>query len=164
VKFINKGDSKAVVVKPVLWRQMAYTLFLCITAFFFSMVSYFGVIISWIGTIAFIILGLLNILDQIFEWSRLLINSDGYSYRGWWRKQHYRHEEIESFDSELYAARPLIMVNLKKNAQSNRGLKDEPIAFHCSFGRPAEDILRILKENLDKTPKKRRNVSKGDKE
>lgn len=166
MKFIKKVDPKEVVIKPVVWRQMAYTLFLCLTAVFFSMVSYFGVIFSWFATIVFSILGLLNVLDQLFEWSRLLINRDGYCYRGWWRKQHYRHEEIESFSSEIYAGRPLILVNLKKKAQLNWGLKDEPIAFPCSFGRPIDDVLGLLKGSLDKTPKKsdkRRDVSKDDK-
>lgn len=150
----------------MFWRQMAYTLFLCLTAVFFSMVSYFGVIFSWFATIVFSILGILNVLDQLFEWSRLLINRDGYCYRGWWRKQHYRHEEIESFSSEIYAGRPLILVNLKKKALLNRGLRDEPIAFPCSFGRTIEDVLGLLKRSLDKTPKKSdksRDVSKDNK-
>ena len=101
----------------------------------------------------FFLLGLLNLLDQIFEWSRLMINRDGYSYRGWWRRQHYRHEEIESFSTEAYAGRLLIMVNLKKRAFSLRGLEEKPIAFPCSFGRPVEEVLKVLRENLDKTPR-----------
>jgi hypothetical protein len=124
-----------------------------VVAAFFSMVSYLGVFLSWLGTIVFFLLGLLNLLDQIFEWSRLKINQDGYSYRGWWRKQHYKHEEIECFSSEIYANRPLILVNLRKKALKLRGLDDKPIAFPCSFGRPVEDVLKTLQDNLDKTPR-----------
>ena len=111
MKVKTKGDQKQVIVKPVLWRQAAFTLFLCVTAAFFSMVNYFGVLFSWLAMIVFLTLALLNLLDQLFQWSRLLIDADGYSFRGWWRKQHYRHEEIESFDTKIYAARPLIEVN-----------------------------------------------------
>ena len=149
----NKGDQQKIIIKPVLWRQTAFTLFLCVTAFFFSMVNYFGVLFSWVAMIVFFVLALLNLLDQLFQWSRLLIDSEGYSFRGWWRKQHYRHEEIESFDTEIYAARLLIVVNLRKKSQKIRGLKDEPIAFPCTFGRPVEDILKVLRDNHDKTPR-----------
>lgn len=117
------------------------------------MVGYIGLFFSWLGTIVFFLLGLFNLFDQIFEWSRLLINRDGYSYRGWWRRQHYRHEEIESFSTEAYAGRLLIMVNLKKRALSLRDLEEKPIAFPCSFGRPADEVLKVLRENLDKTPR-----------
>jgi hypothetical protein len=117
------------------------------------MVNYFGVLFSWVAMIVFFVLALLNLLDQLFQWSRLLIDSEGYSFRGWWRKQHYRHEEIESFDTEIYAARLLIVVNLRKKSQKLRGLKDEPIAFPWTFGRPVEDILKVLRDNHDKTPR-----------
>ena len=148
-----KGDQKAVIIKPVLWRQAGFTLFLLTVAAFFSMVSYVGVFFSWVGTIFFFLIGLLNLLDQIFEWSRLKINKNGYAYRGWWIRQHYKHEEIESFSSEIYAGRPLIMINLRKKALKIRGFEEKPIAFPCSFGRPVEDVLETLKQNHDKTPR-----------
>ena len=150
---IKKKGEKEIVIKPVLWRQSGFTLFLFIVGAFFSMVGYFGVVISWLGTITFLVFGLFNLLDQLFEWSRLKINENGYCYRGWWRRQHYKHEEIESFSTEMYAGRPLIMINLKKKAFKNRGLVEKPIAFQCSFGRPVEDVLKTLKENQVKTPK-----------
>lgn len=149
-----KGDDVKVVVKPINWRQLSFALFLFVTAFFFSFVSYLGLFFSWFGTIVFILLGLLNLGDLIFEWSRLLINKDGYNLRGWWSKRHFRHEEIESFATENYGGRPLLMVKLKKRALQIRGLVDEPIPFPCTFGRPAEDVLEILRKNLDKTPRK----------
>jgi hypothetical protein len=148
------GGSIRVVIKPVNWRQLAFSGFLFMTAFFFSVVGNIGVFFSWLGTIGFAIFGLLNLLDFFFEWSRLLINKDGYNLRGWWRRQHFRHEEIESFASEKYGGRLLLTVKLKKNALQNRGLKEEPIPFPCSFGRPVEEVLEVLKKNLDKTARK----------
>ena len=153
MKTKKKGEQNVIIIKPVLWRQSGFTLFLFVVAAFFSMVSYIGTFFSWVGTIGFVLLGLLNLLDQIFEWSRLKINENGYSYRGWWRRQHYKHEEIESFSTEIYAGRPLIMINLRKKALKKRGLEEKPIAFPCSFGRPVEDVLKKLKQNQDKTPR-----------
>ena len=153
MKIRTKGEQDEVIIKPVLWRQAGFTLFLFVVAAFFSMVSYVGVFFSWLGTIVFFLLGLLNLLDQIFEWSRLKINKNGYSYRGWWTRLHYKHEEIESFSSEIYAGRPLIVVQLRKKALKLRGLDEKPIAFPCSFGRPVEDTLKTLQKQLDKTPR-----------
>ena len=150
----GKKSELRVVIKPVNWRQFAFTMFLFMTAFFFSFVSYIGLFFSWLGTICFTVFGLLNLLDLFFEWSRLLINKDGYHLRGWWRKQHFRHEEIESFSSENYGGRKLITLHLKQKARENRNLNHDPIPFPCTFGRPIEDVLDILRENLDKTPRK----------
>ena len=50
----------------------------------------------------FFLLGLLNLLDQIFEWSRLIdYPSMVTRIRGWWSKQQFKHEEIESFSTEI---------------------------------------------------------------
>ena len=129
-----------------------YLIFICGRRFFLD-----GQLCGYLFQLAwydrFFLLGLLNLLDQIFEWSRLKINKDGYSYRGWWRRQHYKHEEIESFSSEIYAGRPLIVVQLRKKALKLRGLDEKPIAFPCSFGRPVEDTLKTLQKHLDKTPR-----------
>ena len=76
------GGNIKVVIKPVNWRQIAFSGFLFMTAFFFSVVGYIGVFFSWLGTIGFAVFGLLNLLDFFFEWSRLLINKDGYNLRG----------------------------------------------------------------------------------
>lgn len=150
---MKTGEDNVLVIKPVFWRQSGFTVFLFVVAVFFSMIGYVGVFFSWLGTIVFFLFGLLNLLDQIFEWSRLIITRAGYSHRGWWSKQEFKHEEIEGFSTENYAGRSLIMVHLKKKAQKLRGIKDEPIAFPCSFGRPVDDVLHLLKENHDKTPR-----------
>ncbi len=153
MKFQKKGENKSVIIKPVFWRQSGFTLFLFVVAAFFSVIGYIGVFFSWLGMTIFFLLGLLNLLDQIFQWSRLKIDQKGYSYRGWWRRQHYKHEEIESFSSEIYAGRFLIMIKLRKKAMKLRGFEDKPIAFPCSFGRPVEDVLKVLREHHDKTPR-----------
>ena len=44
-------------------------------------------------------------------------------------------------------------VYIRKKALKLRGLDDKPIAFPCSFGRPAEDTLKTLRKSLDKTPR-----------
>ena len=57
---------------------------------------------SWLGyDCLFFCLGLLNLLDQIFEWSRLIdYPSMVTRIRGWWSKQEFKHEEIERFSTE----------------------------------------------------------------
>ena len=75
----GKRSELRVVIKPVNWRQFAFTMFLFITAFFFSFVSYIGLFFSWLGTICFTVFGLLNlsytILLHIGSCFQLLIKS-----------------------------------------------------------------------------------------
>ena len=152
-KGIRKGDQP-VVVKPVWWRQVALTLFLFICGFFFAFVDYVGPIISWVCTIIFGILFLLSLLDQLVEWSRLRINEDGYDLRTWFKRQQFRHEEIDFFSSQTYLNRQLIILNLRKQALEKLELKNPELPFPCAFGQPVEDVLKILQASLSKTPRK----------
>ena len=152
-KGIRKGDEP-VVVKPVWWRQVALTLFLFICGFFFAFVDYVGPIISWVCTIIFGILFLLSLLDQLVEWSRLRINEDGYDLRTWFKRQRFRHEEIDFFSSQTYLNRQLIILNLRKQALEKLELKNPELPFPCAFGQPVEDVLKILQASLSKTPRK----------
>ena len=63
------------VIKPIWWRQACFTLFLLVVAGFFAVVTKFGLIFSWVGTLFMALMTLLSVLDQIFEWSRLKIDS-----------------------------------------------------------------------------------------
>ena len=152
-KGIRKGDQP-VVVKPVWWRQVALSLFLFICGFFFAFVDYVGPIISWVCTIIFGILFLLSLLDQLVEWSRLRINEDGYDLRTWFKRQRFRHEEIDFFSSQTYLNRQLIILNLRKQALEKLELKNPELPFPCAFGQPVEDVLKILQASLSKTPRK----------
>ena len=152
-KGIRKGDD-AVIIKAVWWRQAALTLFLFVCGFFFAFIDYVGPIISWVSTILFGILFLLSLLDQIVKWSRLRIDEEGYDLRTWFKRQRFRHEEIDSFSSQTYLNRQLIVLKLRKQALEKFKLEDPEVPFPCAFGRPVEDVLKQLKDSLDKTPRK----------
>ena len=153
-KGIRKGD-KPLVVKPVWWRQAALTLFLFVCGFFFAFIDYVGPITSWACTILFGILFLLSLLDQLVEWSRLKIDADGYDLRTWFNRQKFRHEEIDSFSSQTYLNRQLIILNLRKQSAAKLNLEEPEVPFPCAFGHPVEDILKKLQKALDKTPRKK---------
>ena len=152
-KGIRKGDD-AVIIKAVWWRQAALTLFLFVCGFFFAFIDYVGPIISWVSTILFGILFLLSLLDQLVKWSRLRIDEEGYDLRTWFKRQRFRHEEIDSFSSQTYLNRQLIVLKLSKQALKKFKLEDPEVPFPCAFGRPVEDVLKQLKDSLDKTPRK----------
>ena len=152
-KGIRKGDH-AVIIKAVWWRQAALTLFLFVCGFFFAFIDYVGPIISWVSTILFGILFLLSLLDQLLKWSRLRIDEEGYDLRTWFKRQRFRHEEIDSFSSQTYLNRQLIVLKLRKQALEKFKLEDPEVPFPCAFGRPVEDVLKQLKDSLDKTPRK----------
>ena len=152
-KGIRKGDH-AVIIKAVWWRQAALTLFLFVCGFFFAFIDYVGPIISWVSTILFGILFLLSLLDQLVKWSRLRIDEEGYDLRTWFKRQRFRHEEIDSFSSQTYLNRQLIVLKLRKHALEKFKLEDPEVPFPCAFGRPVEDVLKQLKDSLDKTPRK----------
>ena len=152
-KGIRKGDH-AVIIKAVWWRQAALTLFLFVCGFFFAFIDYVGPIISWVSTILFGILFLLSLLDQLVKWSRLRIDEEGYDLRTWFKRQRFRHEEIDSFSSQTYLNRQLIVLKLRKQALEKFKLEDPEIPFPCAFGRPVEDVLKQLQDSLDKTPRK----------
>ncbi|MEC7800549.1 MAG: hypothetical protein VX609_04605 [Verrucomicrobiota bacterium] len=153
-KGIRKGD-KPLVVKPMWWRQAALTLFLFVCGFFFAFIDYVGPITSWACTILFGILFLLSLLDQLVEWSRLKIDADGYDLRTWFKRQKFRHEEIDSFSSQTYLNRQLIILNLRKQSAAKLNLEESEVPFPCAFGHPVEDILKKLQKALDKTPRKK---------
>jgi len=153
-KGIRKGD-KPLVVKPIWWRQAALTLFLFVCGFFFAFIDYVGPITSWACTILFGILFLLSLLDQLVEWSRLKIDADGYDLRTWFNRQKSRHEEIDSFSSQTYLNRQLIILNLRKQSAAKLNLEEPEVPFPCAFGHPVEDILKKLQKALDKTPRKK---------
>ena len=138
------------VIKPVGWRQTGFTIFLLLCGFYFAFIDFLGLGVSWLGTIVLTLAGLLSLLDQVFEWSRLKIDGEGYHLRGWWRRQSFRHEEIEGFESENYVKRKLIVLVLKPKAQAERGLEDPLVVFPCAFGRPVEAVIETLKASLKK--------------
>ena len=147
----DRGRRKDVtVIKPVGWRQTGFTIFLFLCCFFFAFIDFLGLAVSWAGTVTLTLAGLLNLFDQLFEWSRLKIDGEGYHLRGWWRRQSFRHEEIEGFEIEDYAKRKLVVLVLKPKAQANRGLEDSRIAFPCAFGRPVEQVIETLQDSLKK--------------
>ena len=152
-KGIRKGDD-AVIIKAVWWRQAALTLFLFVCGFFFAFIDYVGPIISWVSTILFGILFLLSLLDQLVKWSRLRIDEEGYDLRTWFKRQRFRHEEIDSFSSQTYLNRQLIVLKLRKQALEKFKLEDPEVPFPCAFGRPVEDVLKQLQDSIDKTPRK----------
>ena len=152
-KGIGKGD-RPIVIKAVWWRQAALTLFLFVCGFFFAFIDYVGPIISWVCTVLFGILFLLSLLDQLLEWSRLKIDANGYDLRTWFNRQRFRHEEIESFSTQTYVNRQVIILELRKKALEKFSYEDPELPCQCAFGRPVEDILKILQKSLDKTPRK----------
>ena len=152
-KGIHKGKSPFI-IKAVVWRQSALTLFLLLCAVVFAFIDYVGSLVSWVCTILFGILFVLSLLDQLFQWSRLLIDDSGYDLRTWFKRQRYRHEEIDSFTSQTYLNRELIILKLRQQALERYKLVNPEIPFPCAFGRPVEDVLAQLQKSLDKTPRK----------
>ena len=152
-KGIRKGDDQ-VIIKAVVWRQSALTLFLLVCAVVFAFIDYVGPLISWVFTILFGILFVLSLLDQLLQWSRLRIDETGYDLRTWFKRQKYRHEEIESFTSQTYLNRELIILKLRQQALEKYNLEESEIPFPCAFGRAVEDVLIQVQKSLDKTPRK----------
>ena len=152
-KGIRKGDIP-IIIRSIWWRQSALTFFLLVAALVFAFIDYVGPIISWICTVLFGLTFILSLLDQVFVWSRLRIDGDGYDLRTWFRRVKYRHQDIDSFTSQIYLNRELIILKLKKQAVEKYQLSQNEIPFPCSFGRIVEDIIKQLNKSLDKTPRK----------
>jgi len=152
-KGFQKGNGP-IVIKAVFWRQSALTLFLLVCTFVFAFIDYVGLLISWVCTILFGILFVLSLLDQLLQWSRLRIDETGYDLRNWFKRQRYRHEEIESFTSQTYLNRELIILKLRQQALEKYNLEESEMPFPCAFGRAVEDVLTQLQKSLDKTPRK----------
>ena len=142
-------------IKPIGWRQACLTLFFFVIAVFFAQFNRFGLIFSWFATILAGVVFLLSLLDQLFVWSRLKIDDKGYSLRGWFRHQFFDHHEIEDFKIIEYAGKKLLSVALKKNAIGNNDEVANPIPFPCCFGRPIEEVHKIVRSNIDRTPRAR---------
>ncbi|MGA1101765.1 MAG: hypothetical protein ACO3VB_08360, partial [Opitutales bacterium] len=92
---------------------------------------------------------------QIFEWSRLKIDDRGYSLRGWFRNLWIDHHEIVDFQLVEFAGKKLLSVELKKDARLARNLDDQPLPFPCCFGRPVEDVLKIVRSQINRKPRAR---------
>lgn len=148
-----KRSADVVVVKPIWWRQFFFSLFIFVLSFYFAFVSKFGELTSWVLFLVSASIALLNFIDQLCSWSSLRIDKDGYFLRTWWRKKKFAHYEIKDFDTREYAGRKLIVVRLKENFVEKIGQGEEIIPFPCTFGRPVEEVLAKLKNNLDKSPK-----------
>jgi hypothetical protein len=163
---MREGSRKKdfTVIKSIGWRQAAFTFFLLLCAFFFILSGTFsktlGEEVSLLGTIVLALAGLLNLLDQLFEWSRLKIDPEGFHLRSWWRKESFRHDEIKDFEEEVYINRKLIVVVLKKSSMESRGLSNDRLPFPCTFGRHAEPVLKTLREKLKKHSGAKRGKSK----
>ena len=93
---------------------------------------------------------LLSLLDQIFEWSRLRVDENGFSLRGWFRNQQIKHHEIEDFELVEYAGKKLLAVILKKSTNTEQSLP-----FPCCFGHPVEEVLKMVRSQIDRTPRPR---------
>ena len=150
----HKGRD-VLTIKPVWWRQACFTLFLLLVSAFVAVVSRFGLIVSWGGTIVMGLISLLSLLDPLFGWFRLRIDHRGYSLRGWFRNQWIEHHEIEDFEILEFAGKKLLTVQLNGHSRASRNLPDQPIPFPCCFGHPIDDVLQIVRSRIDRTPRPR---------
>ena len=146
----KKSQGLDIVVKPIWWRQLALTLFLAVLGAFFGMLTFEVEAINWIARVVFAVLAALSLLDQMFEWSRLRIDEQGYSLRGWFRRLELRKNEVEEFVLKNYMNRDLILVRLTEAAAVERSLENSEVPFPCSFGRPVDDVYEVLKSSLTK--------------
>ena len=146
----KQSQGRDIVVKPIWWRQLAFSLFLVLLGAFFWMLTFEVEAFSWIGRVVFGVVGVLSLLDQMFEWSRLRIDEKGYSLRGWFRRLELRKDEVEEFVLKNYMNRDLILVRLTETAALERSLENREIPFSCSFGRPVSDVFETLTSSLKK--------------
>ena len=141
-------QNTKVLIKPIWWRQSLFSLFILVLGFYFAFVSYFGEFASWFGMLTFVTFAVLNFLELLCSWSCLRIDDDGYFLRTWWRRKGFAHHEIKDFETREYANRKLIVVLLKEKLVQETVQEGETIPFPCTFGRPAEEVLELLKKNL----------------
>ena len=144
----KQSQGRDIVVKPIWWRQLALTLFLGLLGAFFGMLTFEVEAFNWIARVVFGVLATLSLLDQMFEWSRLRIDEQGYSLRGWFRRLELRKDEVEEFVLKNYMNRDLILVRLTDQAALERSLENREIPFPCTFGRPAVEVLESLRNTL----------------
>ena len=146
----KQSKGRDIVVKPIWWRQLAFSLFLLLLGAFFWMLTFKVEAFSWIGGVVCGVVGVLSLLDQMFERSRLRIDEKGYSLRGWFRRLELRKDEVEEFVLKNYMNRDLILVRLTETAALERSLENREIPFSCSFGRPVSDVFDTLTSSLKK--------------
>jgi len=144
----NKSTGRDIVVKPIWWRQLAFSLFLLLLGAFFGMLTFKVEAFNWIAWVVFGVLASLSLLDQMFEWSRLRIDEKGYSLRGWFQRVEFRKDEVDEFVRKDYMNRDLILLRLTEQAALERSLENREIPFPCTFGRPASDVFETLKDSL----------------
>jgi hypothetical protein len=144
----KQSKGRDIVVKPIWWRQLAFSLFLLLLGAFFRMLTFEVEAFSWIGGVVCGVVGVLSLLDQMFEWSRLRIDEKGYSLRGWFRRLELRKDEVDEFVLNNYMNRDLILVRLTETAALERSLENCEIPFSCSFGRSAREVFETLTSSL----------------
>lgn len=113
--------------------------------------DFFGPVAGWIITIVVLVISMLNFVDQLLTWSRLRIDRDGFDLRTWWGRKKVPHQNIETFELKEYLNRKLITIKLSGPIG---GSKATEIPFHCAFGRPVDEVIQVLRDGLDKTPRR----------
>ena len=73
--------------------------------------------------------------------------------RGWLRNQKFSHHEVEDFQVHEFAGKKLLVVELKEAARKLRNLPNQPVPFPCCFGRPIDEVLKIVRSKIDRTPR-----------
>ena len=114
--------------------------------------DFLGPVAGWIITVAVLVISILNFADQLLTWSRLRIDRDGFDLRTWWGRKKVPHQNIESFEWEEYMNRKLIMVRMRSPIGEEQASKEIP--FPCAFGRPVDEVIKVLRDGLDKTPRR----------
>tara|TARA_E500000178_G_scaffold57385_1_gene53920 strand:+ start:324 stop:797 length:474 start_codon:yes stop_codon:yes gene_type:complete len=150
---VGKPKTKDfIVIKPIWWRQLGFTLFLFICSIYFAFMDFLGPIAGWIITVLVLVISILNFADQLLTWSRLRIDRDGFDLRTWWGRKKVPHQNIESIEWEEYMNRKLIILRLKSPVGDKEEKKEIP--FPCAFGRPVDEVIKVLRDGLDKTPRR----------
>ena len=148
-------NNPVAIVKTIWWRQTCLTLFFMVVTLFFSFVGKFGPLVSWVGTILMATVSLLCLFDQVFEWSRLKIDCNGFWLRGWFKNLRIAHHEIKDFKIAQFAGKPLLTVELLESAYESRKIAHQAIPFPCCFGRPVDEVCKLVRSKIDRTPKPR---------
>jgi hypothetical protein len=150
---VGKPKTKDfIVIKPIWWRQLGFTLFLFICSIYFAFMDFLGPLAGWIITVLVLVISILNFADQLLTWSRLRIDRDGFDLRTWWGRKKVPHQNIQSIEWEEYMNRKLIILRLKSPVGDKEEKKEIP--FPCAFGRPVDEVIKVLRDGLDKTPRR----------
>ena len=114
--------------------------------------DFLGPVAGWIITVVVLVISILNFADQLLTWSRLRIDRDGFDLRTWWGRKKVPHQNIQSIEWEEYMNRKLIILRLKSPVGDKEEKKEIP--FPCAFGRPVDEVIKVLRDGLDKTPRR----------